>query len=507
MKKNINLGSNSGNIVIGGILTECNEFSINLMTQENFDRYEYLEGNKILELKKGVVGGMLKVLNETSFNISPTVFASCSPGGVISDDCYINIKKKIISGFHNIKEIKGVLLPLHGAAVTESIGDLEGDLILSIREIVGEKTPIVVTLDLHAHVTETMVKNSDAILAWETYPHLDPYETGIRGSRLMKDILEKKVKPKMFFSKVPLLHSAINASTFGETPFANLMKKLKEEEKNNPKILSTSLIHVDPYIDQENMGGGAIVITDDDMETAKNVSINFTKQYWNKRVEFEPNLYSPKEAIIEGLKINENILLVETADACGGGAAGDSVITLKDLIKYSKDSKSLVHVVDPFAVKKCLNYKLGDELEILIGHQVDNQWGEPFNINVKIEKITDGKFKYNGGIWDGAVGEMGPSVLVSVNSIHILISSFGTYEWNCEQFLSFDLNLKKYKFIVVKNPMNFKNTFSYIENIFILDTLGPTPPTCKNLKFKKMFNYFPKNLDLDIKEILICYNN
>ncbi len=55
MKKNINLGSNSGNIVIGGILTECNEFSINLMTQENFDRYEYLEGNKILELKKGVV--------------------------------------------------------------------------------------------------------------------------------------------------------------------------------------------------------------------------------------------------------------------------------------------------------------------------------------------------------------------------------------------------------------------------------------------------------------------
>ena len=65
------------------------------MTQENFDRYEYLEGNKILELKKGVVGGMLKVLNETSFNISPTVYASCSPGGVIADDCYINIKKKI----------------------------------------------------------------------------------------------------------------------------------------------------------------------------------------------------------------------------------------------------------------------------------------------------------------------------------------------------------------------------------------------------------------------------
>ena len=40
-----NMGSNSGNIALGGILTECNEFSINLMTKENFERYEYYESN------------------------------------------------------------------------------------------------------------------------------------------------------------------------------------------------------------------------------------------------------------------------------------------------------------------------------------------------------------------------------------------------------------------------------------------------------------------------------
>ena len=67
MTENKNLGSNSGNIAIGGILTECNEFSINLMTQENFDRYEYFEDADILNLKNGVVGGMRKILNATSF--------------------------------------------------------------------------------------------------------------------------------------------------------------------------------------------------------------------------------------------------------------------------------------------------------------------------------------------------------------------------------------------------------------------------------------------------------
>ena len=73
----------TGSIALGGILTECNEFSINLMTKENFERYEYFEGSDILNLNSGVVGGMLNIINNTAFEISPTVFASCSPGGVI----------------------------------------------------------------------------------------------------------------------------------------------------------------------------------------------------------------------------------------------------------------------------------------------------------------------------------------------------------------------------------------------------------------------------------------
>ena len=132
---------------------------------------------------------------------------------------------------------------------------------------------------------------------------------------------------------------------------------------------------------------------------------------------------------------------------------------------------------------------------------------ETNNLSQSTVKITDGKFIYNGGIWDKTVGEMGPSVLVSIGNIQILLSSYGTYEWNCEQFLSFDLELDSYKFLVVKNPMNYKNTFSHIENIYVLDTEGPTPPTCKNIKFKKMIKYFPKQLDLEFSDVVLKYNN
>lgn len=306
----------------------------------------------------------------------------------------------------------------------------------------------------------------------------------------------------MFFSKTPLLHSAINASTFGHTPFAELIKTPKHEERNKPTIISSSLIHVDPYIDQINMRGGAIVITNNDIETAKPISLQFTKLYWDRRHEFETVLYSPKEAVLDGLGKNRNVLLVETADACGGGAVGDSVHTLKALISFSPNENSLVHVVDPEAATKCIQSGIGNELKLLLGHRVDKQRGNPLEIQVNVKKITDGKFIYNGGIWHKTVGEMGPSVLVSIGSIQILFSAYGTYEWNCEQFRSFDLELDSYKFLVVKHPMNFTKTFSHIEHIYILDTEEPTPATCKNIKFKKMHNYFPKQLDLEFSDVV-----
>ena len=74
--------------------------------------------------------------------------------------CYIDINTKLLEGIKHTEQLTGVLLPLHGAAVNRSIGILEGDLISSIREIIGSELPIVVTLDLRAHVTRQIRENS-----------------------------------------------------------------------------------------------------------------------------------------------------------------------------------------------------------------------------------------------------------------------------------------------------------------------------------------------------------
>ena len=104
-------------------------------------------------------------------------------------------------------------------------------------------------------------------MAWETYPHVDPFTTGVRGARLLLGTLDGAHKPAMAMAKVPILTSAINASTVGEGPFADVMRLAKSFEQQ-PGILSTSAFHAHATLDVAEMGGGGLVITNGDEERA-----------------------------------------------------------------------------------------------------------------------------------------------------------------------------------------------------------------------------------------------
>ena len=207
-------------IALGSILTECNEFGGVPIDTGWFERYELCRGEEVLQVDAGVVGGMMQVMRECGAEVVPLIYASTCPGGPLTAECYTQLKTELLDRLRASTPVDGVLLPLHGAATVENLGDPEGDLIKAVRTIVGEAIPIVVTLDLHAHVTVDMVRFADGIIAWETYPHRDTFTTGERGARLLWDILQGGCRPTMAMAKVPVITSAINGSTEGDDPFA-----------------------------------------------------------------------------------------------------------------------------------------------------------------------------------------------------------------------------------------------------------------------------------------------
>ncbi len=493
-------------IAVGSIFIECNHFGGTPADLDTFRRSELIHGDEVLDVREGVIGGMFDVLKDEGTTIAPLLVASACPSGPVTAECYTELKAQLLARLTKAPPVDGVLLGLHGAAAADNAGDLEGDLLSAVREIVGADTPVVATLDLHAHITETMVTEADALLAWETYPHRDAFETGQRGARALLDILQGTLTPTMAMATVPVMVSAIHGGTELPGPFAEVMERAKAWERTG-EVYSASAILVHPYLDLPKMGGGGIVITNDNMERAVSLASQLAAEYWDRRFELEPELLTPDAAIQKGLTETGQILLVETADCCGGGAAGDSVASIRALLAACPNHRSVASVVDPNAAERCHQAGVGAEVHLQLGHQIDTRWGGPVEVTGRVLNLTDGRFQYQGGIWDGRSGDMGPAAVIQAGGIEICIATHPTYEWCGEQLASLGVDTTDAKFVVAKNPMNYHMVWPSAK-AFVLDTPGPTPATLRHLPVKRLQRpYFPLDPEIQNLEPVVYRGN
>ena len=196
---------------------------------------------------------------------------------------------------------------------------------------------------------------------------------------------------------------------------------------------------------------------------------------------------------------------METADCCGGGASGDSVHCLKALLKEAPDELAIIPVVDPNAAQLAHKVGVGKKIQLQLGHKLDPKWGEPVLLDGVVMKLSEGSFTYRGGIWDGRAGRMGLTAVLKVGSIHIIINSYPTYDWMTEQLDLVGLDIINSKFIVVKNPMNYKQAYEKImKAAFVLDTPGPTPANTNALTYTNFTDsWFPLDLNTEISTPVI----
>lgn len=488
-------------VALGAIFTECNQFGGEPIDLSWFERYELRRGREVLAAEDGVVGGMLGVLAARGVEVAPLLFASTCPGGPLTRACYDSLKEELLARLNAVLPVDGVLMPLHGAAAVEGGVDLEGDLLAAVRAVVGDAVPMVATLDLHAHISAQMMGAADGLVAWETYPHRDAFSTGERGARLLCDVLAGACKPAMAMAKVPVLTGAIHGSTEDDDPFAQVMALAKAGEQRNG-ILATSAILVHPYLDFAGMGSGGLAIANGDFAAAEALARTLAAAYWERRFALEPALYSPADAVGAGLAVEGGpVVLVEAADCCGGGAAGDSVATLAALLHAEVDGPALVPLVDASAAAACHQAGVGAEVELMLGHGHDPRWGQPIAVRGRVLRLSDGRFRYRGGIWEGVEGQMGPAAVLALGPIQVLLASHPTYEWEGEQFAALGMDAAQARFIVAKNPMNYRLAYGAMaQAVFVLDTPGPTPATVRHLPFvRRARPFFPLDSDMDME--------
>jgi microcystin degradation protein MlrC len=169
------------------------------------------------------------------------------------------------------------------------------------------------------------------------------------------------------------------------------------------------------------------------------------------------------------------VVLCDTADSPGGGATGDGTDVLEALLEAKVQERTILNLVDPEAVQAAILAGLGNQLTLAVGNKIaSTNRGKPVPITGTVCLLSDGRFVYSAGLLKGVTGHMGPSAVLEVGTISILLTTNSTYEWADDQYRSVGLDPRMAKLVVVKMPVNFKMSYQGImKAYFILDTPGP----------------------------------
>lgn len=486
-------------IALGSIFQESNHFAHQRTGLDLFRNTYLLEGDDVLRLAgtDGEPAGMLAACERSGATVVPLLAARSVSGGVLTDDCYGTLKAALLDRLRAAGPIDGVLLTMHGAMAAEAEDDPEGDLLAGVRAIVGPDLPVVMTLDLHAHVTPRMLALATGLIAYQHYPHDDAFATGERGADLLLRTLHGTVRPAMALAKAAMIVTGLHCQTGGDGPLADLERQARALERA-PGILSVSLLPVQPFLDVPAMGCGAVVITDGDAALAARHAHILATAFWERRHAFEPEVLPIAEAVRRGRALGRGpVLLVDAADCAGGGAAGDSVALLRELLALGVDEPTWLMVVDPEAAAACHAAGVGQTLTLAIGHCLDPAWGRPLPVTGRVETLSDGRFRYTGGPYGGTWASMGPSAVLAIGGIRVLVMARPTYDWADEQYRTVGLDARRATFIGVKNPMNYRLAYRDVATAsFIVDTPGPTPASVRRLPFRRMQRpFFPLDDD------------
>jgi microcystin degradation protein MlrC len=395
------------------------------------------------------------------------------PSGPVTHETFLWLREEMTSSLSAALPVDAVLLALHGAMVADGAPDVEGEVLQAIRELVGPQIPLVATLDLHANITEAMVRTADALVLYHTAPHIDVFETGQRGARVLRRILVEGAKPVTAFQKIPMVLPAERANTQDPAGVSFGFHQRLQELESRPGVLAAGLAPVQPWLDIPEFGTSVVVVTDSDTELARSEYGRLAAEVWQRRREYLPELTSIEDAVRAAHEGDGLTVLSDSADATTSGAPGDSTWILRELLKYDWVRPALVTMVAPEVVANAQKLRVRGEWSGSIGGVRDRRFSQPLTLTAQVANLFDGRFVMSGHLARNLAIDMGGCVVLRQGNVHIIVTSRTGPHFAPELFRAAGLDPFTANVLVAKSPCGFRAAYApYAARIFVVRAPG-----------------------------------
>lgn len=467
------------NILTAGFQHETNTFAPTPATYESFVRGEdfpcMARGGQILGLLNVnlPISGFIHAIRKAGHTVTPVIWAGAGASAHVTRDAYERITSEILQAVKDA-QYDAIYLDLHGAMVAEHLDDGEGELLTRIRAITGPEMKIVVSLDLHANVTQAMLSQADALVAYRTYPHVDMAETGRRAAALMLALHDPAHTISLAVKRLPFLIPVNSMSTMMQ-PAQGVYELLELLESDD--VLSLSFTPGFPASDFEECGPVIWGYGTDaaQIETAVQKLYEFCTQPESQwAVQFD----EPSAAVGHAWQIAQHaqrpVIIADTQDNPGVGGDSNTTGLLRALLHANVRDAAIGLICDPDAAAAAHRAGVGAEIDIALGGCPQVPGDEPLQARFKVIALADGKFVYGGPMMHGKAADLGAMACLEIDGVHIAVSSAKAQLLDRNMYRAVGIEPENKKILVNKSSVHFRADFGDIAHeILVARAPGP----------------------------------
>ena len=425
-----------------------------------------IAGDAAREMFRGTascMGGYLMVAEAADAQITIPVVAGAPPSGSVEDQAYDYIAEKIVSAV--AQGCDALFLDLHGAMVTCSHEDGEGELLRRIRDV-NPDVPIAVALDMHANLYDDIVGLSTIVAGYHTYPHIDMYETAELAGKILLEHIVNGVKPTMAWGNNPMLPHIMRQGT-DDQPNQALQARAQEMERDG--ALAVSVFTGFPHADITQAGFSVVVATDNDPELAHQLRDELLDEAWAQRKHFVYQLEPLEQSVAKARLLGESqseegpVLILDHYDNTASGGTMDTTNVLAEVIAQGLDDVAFCGIYDPDAVKVMQDAGVGNEVSLLLGGKLTmpalQRHSHPLNLTGRVKLISEGRFPTTIAMGRGLITDMGVTAVLTVGTVDIMVVSrhFEPVDPGC--FRAVGIEPTERRFLMLKSRIHYRVGF------------------------------------------------
>lgn len=472
-------------IVAAMMRHETNTFSPLPTLLENFCRGTGVDGPcygddaiKAFTDTNSGLGAFIDIAKENGAGIDVAIAASASPGGPVDDAAYEHIVSCICEAV--AKGCDAVLLDLHGAMVSQTCDDAEGELLRRVREITPD-IPIAAGFDFHTNLSSAITDNATVVTGYCTYPHVDIYETGARAARTLLRAMAGEVDPVIIYKVMPML-THMNRQTPSREPMKGIMDRAMQAEADG-EVLNASVFGGFPLADIPHVGLATVIVADRNDSKGAALCEELSDMAWQRRADFVYESGTLEGAVAEAKTLRDGpVVMADHGENVGAGGVSDVMEALEEVLRAGLEDVVAGPFWDPAAVEELRAAGEGAEVSIDIGGKMDmptlNLKGRPLRLSGKVGKLTDGEFTISGPMMTGMKASIGDcAVLELPGDVQVVVCSKRLEPYDKGVFTQAGIDPAKKRYVLLKSRQHFRAGFEDIARHIVM---VPGPGVCSS---------------------------